>query len=105
MPLHSTSASYSSESRAEQGRMRKVAKHAGTFNRLAVLETRANLRNTWVWRLYLPVIFFSYGLLLGQFTTFAKVITDSQIAKPYGMNRTGILLVGMGLMASKLQHK
>ena len=39
---------------------------ASWFNRLAVLETRADKRTTLVWNVYLPVIFFGYGFVLGK---------------------------------------
>ena len=40
-------------------------KHASIFYRLAALEARASKRLNWTQTLYLPFIFFSYGLLLG----------------------------------------
>ena len=44
----------------------KVNRQANFFDRLAVLEARASLKTTLIWRLYLPVIFLSYGILLGE---------------------------------------
>ena len=38
---------------------------ARMFDRLAVLETRAGKRSNFIWRAYLPLTFFAYGLLLG----------------------------------------
>ncbi len=43
-----------------------MAKSASSFDRLSVLETRAGKRSSIIWRLYLPVIFFVYGVLLGK---------------------------------------
>ncbi len=39
---------------------------ASTFYRLATLEARGAKRSRWMNTLYLPVIFFAYGFLLGK---------------------------------------
>ena len=44
----------------------KRERQAKWFNRLAVLETRADKRATLIWQIYLPVIFTVYALLLGM---------------------------------------
>lgn len=46
---------------------RKVGRvHADMFSRWAALEARGSKRATWGQLLYLPIIFFGYGFLLGE---------------------------------------
>ena len=48
------------------GVKRPSKRHAGQFTRLAVLEARASKRANIYQTLYLPVIFFVYGVALGE---------------------------------------
>ena len=44
----------------------RIRPQASWFARLAVLEARASKRANLIWLLYLPVIFFVYGFVLGR---------------------------------------
>ena len=41
-------------------------RHAGTFHRMAALETRGSKRADFFKKIYIPVVFFAYAFLLGK---------------------------------------